>query len=476
MKQKTTTLIALLLIAATGQAQWSLTGNAGTNPAVNFIGTTDAQPLVFKTNNWYTGILDPNNFNACIGWRSFEYNTTGTNNTALGKYTLFWNATGTYNTAIGADALENNKGHWNTAMGSFAMYFNTTGERNTAIGGQALSENRIGHHNTAVGDASLGNNNGIYNSALGVGSLALNLEGNYNTAIGYRADFNTWTTYSNSTAIGNWATILASDQMRFGNSNVTSIGGIVDWTTLSDGRFKSNIQSNVPGLAFIKQLKPVTYTLNLAALNKFIRPDGIENKNAKKFDLPEPDSDIAAGEKIVRTGFIAQDVAAAAEKAGFDFDGIDKPKNEKDLYGLRYAEFVTPLVQSVQELSNMNDSLKALISNQQLQINELMQMVNNLKNSIVSTSISGALPALKQNNPNPFNNNTVISYYLPPTTKNAQLVVSTVKGQLLKSIVLNSYGEGQVTIHAGELAAGSYFYTLTVDGQRIDTRQMILTK
>ena len=30
---------------------WSLLGNAGTNPATNFLGTTDAQNLVFKTNN-----------------------------------------------------------------------------------------------------------------------------------------------------------------------------------------------------------------------------------------------------------------------------------------------------------------------------------------------------------------------------------------------------------------------------------------
>jgi hypothetical protein len=30
---------------------WSLTGNAGTNPATNFIGTTDAQPLDFRVNN-----------------------------------------------------------------------------------------------------------------------------------------------------------------------------------------------------------------------------------------------------------------------------------------------------------------------------------------------------------------------------------------------------------------------------------------
>src|SRR5664279_73083 len=33
-------------IAASGNG-WSLTGNTGTNPSNNFIGTTDAQPLLF---------------------------------------------------------------------------------------------------------------------------------------------------------------------------------------------------------------------------------------------------------------------------------------------------------------------------------------------------------------------------------------------------------------------------------------------
>ena len=39
----------------------------------------------------------------------------------------------------------------------------------------------------------------------------------------------------------------------------------------------------------------------------------------------------------------------------YDFSGVDAAKNDKDLYGLRYAEFVVPLVKAVQELSKMND-------------------------------------------------------------------------------------------------------------------------
>jgi len=38
-----------------------------------------------------------------------------------------------------------------------------------------------------------------------------------------------------------------------------------------------------------------------------------------------------------------------ANFVGYDFNGVDKPKNENDFYGLRYAEFVVPLVKGMQE-------------------------------------------------------------------------------------------------------------------------------
>jgi hypothetical protein len=37
--------------ALVGAAGWALTGNSGTDPAVNFLGTTDNRPLVIRTNN-----------------------------------------------------------------------------------------------------------------------------------------------------------------------------------------------------------------------------------------------------------------------------------------------------------------------------------------------------------------------------------------------------------------------------------------
>ena len=62
--------------------------------------------------------------------------------------------------------------------------------------------------------------------------------------------------------------------------------------------------------------------------------------------------------QIRYTGFIAQEVEQAAEQTGFDFSGVGKPKSisniqhlTSNIYGLRYAEFVVPLVKTTQELS-----------------------------------------------------------------------------------------------------------------------------
>jgi hypothetical protein len=45
-----TSAALILSTSFIANAQWSLTGNASTNPATNFLGTTDVQPVIFKTN------------------------------------------------------------------------------------------------------------------------------------------------------------------------------------------------------------------------------------------------------------------------------------------------------------------------------------------------------------------------------------------------------------------------------------------
>lgn len=50
------------------------------------------------------------------------------------------------------------------------------------------------------------------------------------------------------------------------------------------------------------------------------------------------------------------------------FDGIYKPQNEQDTYGLGYALLVVPLVKAVQELNAQNQQLLSIVHERQTQI------------------------------------------------------------------------------------------------------------
>ena len=83
---------------------------------------------------------------------------------------------------------------------------------------------------------------------------------------------------------------------------------------------------------------------------------------------------------------------------------------------------------------------------------------------------------IEQNNPNPFYENTVIKYFLPKNFGKAQISFSDLNGQILKTIHLQNDGLGTISLSARELAAGTYTYTLILDGRIIDTKKMVLTR
>ncbi len=319
--------------------------------------------------------------NTGIGAGALTDNTAGTRNTAIGLHAMFSNTTGTDNTAIGIDALVNNtQGDSNMAIGNFALNDNITGLSNTGIGVNALGSNITGSRNTSNGSSALhSNTSGNGNTALGFEAMSDNTIGSFRTAIGVNSN-SAGASFSNNTGIGSNAICSASNQVRIGNSEVTSIGGFVDWTNVSDARFKDNVSENVIGLDFINALRPVTYTMDVHA---------IDNWFADNYDQRDPSLTFSGfdKEKIVYSGFIAQEVEATAKSLGYDYSGIDAPKNENDYYGLRYSTFVVPLVKAVQELSVQNHELReltsqqqALLESQQSQINELREMVMEIRN------------------------------------------------------------------------------------------------
>jgi len=198
------------------------------------------------------------------------------------------------------------------------------------------------------------------------------------TAIGYYA-----LAYgSNSIAIGYGAMANSSNQIVLGNYTVASIGGIVNWTTTSDGRAKKNIKANIPGLNFINLLQPVTYNLDLNAMDSLLGIDKTKKDKIEK-NMPQDlkdknDKAKKAKEEQVQTGFVAQDVEKAAKKVGYNFNGVNV--DESGIYSLSYGEFVVPLVKAVQELSEKNDAKDAAIASLQEQIDKLSKRIEQLEN------------------------------------------------------------------------------------------------
>ncbi|WP_185209542.1 hypothetical protein [Chryseobacterium sp. C3] len=250
---KKTIILLSAVLSFTANAQWSLTGNSGTNPSNNFIGTTDNTSLVFKTNNQEklrinpdgrfiflnlsstSQIWDKNLFfgggvnnatsilNTVFGLGAFTQNITGGGNTAIGSNAMSITSNGNSNTAVGSGAMNNAQSgsdnvaigtnalesfissSGNTAIGSHAMAYGSTGTNNTAIGVSGLRYLKSGTANVSVGSESFRSlDNGSNNINLGYSNARNILSGNNNIFIGTNIVPYNATSPNNELNIGNW--------------------------------------------------------------------------------------------------------------------------------------------------------------------------------------------------------------------------------------------------------------------------------
>jgi hypothetical protein len=211
--QLTCAIAIAALIGAHGktfsQTDWHITGNTGTNPTTNFVGTTDNQGLSFRTNNAIRMQISPTgnigiatispvqkldvsgNINIGKGFSLFMENhrvlrvDSVNGNIFLGDGTGALNTSGFYNTVSGYQAFSiNTTGNYNTANGAKALASNTSGNSNVANGAYALFSNNTGGSNTATGfEALYKNTSGTFNSATGVQALSSNTSGGHNVAM-----------------------------------------------------------------------------------------------------------------------------------------------------------------------------------------------------------------------------------------------------------------------------------------------------
>lgn len=213
------------------------------------------------------------------------------------------------------------------------------------------------------------------------------------------------------------------------------------------------------------------------AANGMSVTEKLSRLTAVQYNLSEPQAAqafAAAGDTATTTPRSVTDVQAL-EKTHYGLDAevlkevypdLVYESQEGDLC-INYTEMIPLLVQSVNELRAQ------VVALQGRQTYNVRARGGN-ETGIDSHALD--VPALEQNDPNPFTQTTVVRYTLPESVKSAFLYIYDLNGTQIDQKTLQDRGKSSVTLEAGSLAPGMYLYALVADGKVIDTKRMIITK
>lgn len=164
-------------------------------------------------------------------------------------------------------------------------------------------------------------------------------------------------------------------------------------------------------------------------------------------------------ERKNKIGFIAQEVKDILPEVVLYDDSAD-------MYGIDYSKIIPVLVEAIKEQNEMIQDLQIKVKEKDSDLKSAEEDFSDIVNGEAF---------LEQNEPNPFNENTTIAYFLPSDIQSATFYIYDMNGKQLKSIGIAERENGSIVINANELNPGMYYYSLIADGQVIGTKQMILT-
>jgi hypothetical protein len=271
--------------------------------------------------------------------------------------------------------------------------------------------------------------------------------------------------YANSNPISEYAGFFDGDVWINGPATATGFAA-----TTSDENFKKEINDITNANDLLMQLNPKSFYFD--TLNQY----GFNFSNRKQYGLiaqqvenilPELVSDKLKPATVDTTGAI-----------------VNPSVNYKTL---NYDAFISILIKGHQEQN-------AIISHQDSMINELNNRLNNLENCINSLNLCNqnqptqmAQPTtgqtitlntvqsivLNQNVPNPFAEQTVITFSLPENIQKANILFYDSNGKMINNVDIKERGNSQLNVFANDLSTGIYTYTLVADGQIVATKKMV---
>ncbi len=323
-------------------SDWSLTGNAGTTAGTNFLGTTDAQDVRFKTNS-----TDRFNISNASGQLQSYY--AG----AAGIPAYSWSS-------------DTNTGIYQPGADILAVSTNAT-ERFRMSNTESVVNEPSNDHDFRV--ESDGNTHALWVDANeNLTRFGTNLStSDYDNGsiysgvtVSYVADFDKGTADGTAIGIGSVEYLLDGLSETFinndfsPNANITYDLGYTnawddvyadDFWNVSDARLKTNIKNLNYGLNEIMKLRPVSYIWKKGMFGKTFVPES---------------------ERALNLGFLAQEVQKTMPELVQTEDW--KPESEKnpdvyvkkqrDFMAVNYVEMVPVLVKAMQEQQEMINELK----------------------------------------------------------------------------------------------------------------------
>jgi len=226
----------------------------------------------------------------------------------------------------------------------------------------------------------------------------------------------------------------------------------------SDKRYKKDIKPLAESFDKLSKLNSVRYKRSSEGLRNKL--EDLKN-NQDKYKVEEEtfkswildlEERIELNEKDTLThfGFIAQELRELYPELVFEDD--------EGYLNVSYSGMIPVLVDVIKELYQKIEKLES----------KGFEKINTTQ--VISPA------KLYQNNPNPFNENTEIKFYVPENSSSAMICIYDLTGSQIMKFDLHERGYSSLTVRGRELKAGMYIYSLIVDGKEIDTKRMILTE
>ena len=233
----------------------------------------------------------------------------------------------------------------------------------------------------------------------------------------------------------------------------------------SDRNLKTNIDTISNALGILGQMQPKTFFFDSTA-----HPQ-MHFNDRRQYGLIAQDVQPILPELVADATFPAQyDSVGNQTSAAFSYKTLN------------YNAFIGILIKGMQEQQKQLVSQKSSIDSLRNQLssccsqNSRTQNPNSNQNSITNqtnvTLDNSDNIVLNQNVPNPFAEQTTITYHLPDNVQKAQILFYDATGKLIKAVDLTERGDGQLNIFADDLSTGIYSYALVADGNIVDAKKM----